>query len=124
MTEAPRSLLIYDGDCGFCTSSANWFAKFLGADSIAPWQSLDLHALGLTADQVMTAAWWVDADGQLHRGHLGVAHALMSVGGIMGIAGRAISVPPLSWVAAPVYGLIAKNRYRMPGSTDACRLDS
>jgi predicted DCC family thiol-disulfide oxidoreductase YuxK len=37
--------------------------------------------------------------------------------------GWLLLVPPVSWLAIPVYALVARYRYRMPGSTDACRID-
>lgn len=70
----------------------------------------------------MSAAYWADSDG-LFRGHLGISKALQFAGMPWSLAGLLIGKPPVSWLAAPVYGLIAKNRYRLPGSTDACKLD-
>lgn len=117
-------LLIFDGDCGFCTTSAGWIEKRLPADvRVAPWQILDLDDYDLTEHDVTTAAYWVDGDGRTHRGHLGIGRSLIAAGGLWGIAGRLIIAPPISWLARPVYALIAKNRHRMPGASDACRID-
>ena len=45
-------VLVYDGDCAFCSTSARFAARWLRrspADyAIEPWQRLDLAALGLT----------------------------------------------------------------------------
>jgi predicted DCC family thiol-disulfide oxidoreductase YuxK len=73
-------LLIYDGDCGFCSASAAWIqAKWRpgGAAKTVPWQRLreaGLERLGLTARDTGRAAWWVE-DGQKSDGHLAVGHA-------------------------------------------------
>lgn len=91
--------------------------------TIAAWQATDLAALGLTEADVTTAAYWIDDDGAAHRGHLGIAKALKTGSLPWSLAGRVMETPPMSWVAAGAYRLIAKNRYRLPGSTDACRLD-
>lgn len=118
-------LLVYDGDCGFCTRSARWVARRLPAGSpatVAPWQSLDLRSLGLTPVDVASAAWWIDADGGKRRGHLAMAAALGRIGGRWAVVGRLLATPPVSWLARPVYALVARYRHRMPGSTDACRL--
>ncbi len=123
-------MLIYDGDCGFCTSTAAWTQRVMNAPGgvrngevvVAPWQSLDLASLGLTESEVSTAAYWAAPDGSLYRGHLGVAKALEHAGFPWSIIGKAIETPPVSWLAAPVYAVIAKNRHRLPGSTDACHL--
>lgn len=117
-------LLIFDGDCGFCTTSAGWIERRLPDEArVAPWQILDLDDYGLTEQDVTTAAYWIDAHGRAHRGHLGIGRSLITAGGIWAVSGRLIVTPPISWIARPAYALIAKNRYRMPGATAACRVD-
>lgn len=117
-------LLIFDGDCGFCTTSAEWIERRLpDAVRVAPWQILDLAEFGLTEHDVTTAAYWVDPTGQTHRGHLGIGRALIAAGGAWWLVGQLIITPPVSWIARLIYSFIAKNRHRMPGATDACRVD-
>lgn len=116
--------LVYDGDCGFCTTSAKWIERRLDAGvRVEPWQTLDLEALGLTIDNVTSAAYFVDEDGSLHRGHDGIGRSLEYTTPAFRLAGRAMQHPPVAWLAAPVYRLVAKYRYRLPGATDACRID-
>ncbi len=120
-------MLIYDGDCGFCTQSASWLKKLIGTPTdvrVEPWQSLDLAAFGLTEDDVTSAAYWAADDGTLFRGHNGIAMALRAAGRPWSLVGRSMAVPPISWLAGATYSLVAKNRYRLPGSTDACKLPS
>lgn len=120
---AERRVLIYDGDCGFCTQSAKFIeARFTPGSSIAPWSALDLDALGLTIDDVTTAAYWVDDDGVSHRGSAGIARALTRTKAPWSLTGWLLRVPPASWIAAAVYPVIARNRHRLPGATDACAL--
>ncbi|HXH56376.1 DUF393 domain-containing protein [Iamia sp.] len=117
--------LIYDGDCGFCTATASWFGRRRKASEVAvqPWQALDLDRFGLTERQTRTEVWWVDAEGHNHGGHRAVSRALEAMGGAWSLAGRLLRLPPASWAAALAYRLVARNRHRLPGSTDACRLD-
>lgn len=117
--------LIYDGDCGFCTETASWFERRCALSEVAvqPWQALDLDRLGLTEQQARTEVWWVDAEGHTHGGHRAVGRALEAMGGAWPLVGRVVRLPPASWAAAPVYRLVARNRHRLPGSTDACRLE-
>ena len=118
-------MLVFDGDCGFCTASARWIeARLPTGTPVEPWQSLDLETLGLTEPDVTTAAYWIDDSGHAHRGHDGIGRALIIAGGFWAVIGRIIITPPVSWPARPVYALIAKNRHRLPGSTDACKLPS
>jgi predicted DCC family thiol-disulfide oxidoreductase YuxK len=116
-------MLVYDGDCAFCTTSARWIAARLPANAaVQPWQALDLRDLGLTTRDVQTAAYWVDRDGGTHRGYRAVARSLVAAGGAWGLVGRLLLVPPISWLAAIGYELVARNRGHLPGATDACKL--
>ncbi len=119
-------MLIFDGDCGFCTTTAMWFDRRANDDlDVVPWQSLDLDDYGLTIDEVTTAVYWVDPDsGRTRRGHLAAGAALEHLGLPWSPLGWIIQRRPVSWAADIGYRLIAKNRYRLPGSTDACKLPS
>ena len=119
-------VLIFDGDCGFCTTVANWVAaRWSGDARVVPWQRLtgdELVALSLTREDVLAAVWWIDADGRRWRAHLGIARALIAGSGWSAAVGRALLVPPLRWIAAAGYPLVARWRHRLPGGTPACRL--
>ncbi len=116
-------VLVYDGDCGFCTTSAHWIeARLPSSVAVVPWQSCDLDELGLTEADVTTAAYWVDADGRTHRGHRAIGRSLMAAGGFWGVLGRLLITPPISWLAIPGYALVARYRHKLPGATEACRL--
>ncbi|MGB3762259.1 MAG: hypothetical protein WA966_03480, partial [Ornithinimicrobium sp.] len=69
---APRPVFIFDGDCGFCTSSAGvlrrWFDPGLNY-AIAPYQRLELSSYGLAEADCDQAAQFVRADGSVHAGH-------------------------------------------------------
>lgn len=122
----PASLgtLVYDGDCGFCTTSAKWIEGHLDDGvHVEMWQALDLESLGLTVDDVTTAAYFVDPDGTLYRGHAGIGRSFEQMSLPFRAVGWAMQRPPVRWVAAPVYKLVAKYRYRLPGATDACRIN-
>lgn len=114
--------VVYDADCGFCTTCARWLERH-GTCRITPWQSLDLATLGLAEDDVTTAAWWLDDTGvATASGAQAIAAALRSCGPAYRVIGWALTLPVLRFVAAVVYGWVARNRYRLPGATDACRL--
>ena len=111
---ARRPALVYDGDCVFCTRCAAWIATRLpeGTPVLAS-QEADLAALDLTAEQASEAAWWIDAEGDQHRGHRAIAAALRACGGGWALLGRALVWPGISFLAAGVYELIARNRHRL-----------
>lgn len=112
--------LVYDGDCGFCTSTAAW-VQARSDVPVVPWQALDLAAEGLTLDEVTTAAYWLE-DGHKLRGERAVARALETCGPAYRVLGRVIDSRPVRPLARVGYHLVAKYRYKLPGSTDACRL--
>jgi predicted DCC family thiol-disulfide oxidoreductase YuxK len=116
-------MLIYDGDCGFCTSSAQWIEKRLPLGyPVVAWQSVDdLGALGLDEAQVRRAAWWIGTDGTLHAGARAIARSLVACRGPWSVLGWALLVPPVSWLATIAYALIARYRYRLPGKA-ACTI--
>ncbi len=117
-------ILIYDGDCGFCTSIARWALRRLPASAaVVPWQLVpDLGAYGLRADDAARHAYWIDRNGDAHRGHLAIAEALRAMGPGWRALGAAARVPPISWVAEPVYGVVTRFRHHLPGGTPACHL--
>jgi predicted DCC family thiol-disulfide oxidoreductase YuxK len=123
-TESPNTpLLIFDGDCGFCTTSAQWIEHRLPAPvHVKPWQRLDLGPLGLTEQDVTSAAYWVDERGRTYRGDAAIAKSLVAVGGVWKPIGWLLQVPPISLLAAVGYKLVAKYRYKLPGGTPACKV--
>jgi predicted DCC family thiol-disulfide oxidoreductase YuxK len=117
-----KPLLIYDGDCGFCTSSARWAESRWNGDARAlPWQRADLDALGLTREEANATAWWIDEGGRRFHGHLAIAHSLAAGTGWSAALGRALLHPPFTWIGAVVYPVISRYRHRLPGGTPACR---
>lgn len=115
-------VLIFDGDCGFCTTCARWGQRRFGLTNVEPWQALDLDALGVTEEACEQAVQWVGSDGTIRSGHRAVAASLKSSGRAASALGSVLEWPLISPLMAVAYRTIAKNRYRLPGSTDACRI--
>jgi predicted DCC family thiol-disulfide oxidoreductase YuxK len=123
MTRRDRPILIYDGDCGFCTSSVRFAERHLPVSAeIVALQFADLDALGTTRERAAHEVLWVDRDGQVRGGAQAVAALLMDAGGMWRPLGAITQVMPFRWAAHGIYRLIARNRYRMPGGTAACAL--
>jgi predicted DCC family thiol-disulfide oxidoreductase YuxK len=117
-----RPLLIYDGDCAFCTTCARLVeSRVRPAADVVPWQLTELEPLGLGPEQATDAVQWVGGDGAVRSGHAAIAAMLLSAGPFWRAAGRVLLLPGISWIAARVYRLIAANRYRLPGGTPACK---
>ena len=119
----PRPLLVFDGDCAFCTTWVNRLRDWLPAfPEAVPWQWADLDALQLTADDVTRFVWLLVPDGR-HSGHRAVAALLRGQPRFgLRLLGRLIDTPPYSWAAAVGYHFVAKYRHRLPGGTPACQM--
>jgi len=118
-----RPLLVFDGDCGFCTTWVNRLREWLPVFPEAiPWQWADLDALGLDHDDVADFAWYVTRK-HSYAGAMCFAAILRSQPRVgLRFLGWMLSVPPFSIVAALGYNVVAANRHRLPGGTPACAL--
>lgn len=117
-----RSVLVYDGDCGFCTSSVRLLRKWVkGRYDVVAWQEADLAGLGLDRATCQRAVQWVPPDRGRREGAAAFSAVLQS-DRRWKLLGRALDLFPLSVLAAVAYELIARNRYRLPGGTPACKM--
>ncbi|MFJ3508626.1 thiol-disulfide oxidoreductase DCC family protein [Streptomyces luteogriseus] len=116
-----RPVLIFDGDCGFCTTSVGVARRLVRPRcDVVAWQRADLASLGVTAERARHEVLWVTPTGRVYGGAQAVAKILLSAGGVWPVVGAVLSLPPLRWAAPAVYRLVADNRGRLPGGTAAC----
>ena len=122
-TTASAALLVFDGDCAFCTT---WVYRLEAALPVfprtTPWQWIELDQYALSRDDVDQFAW-VITPGHQYAGHLAFS-ALLRMQPVAGLRflGHVLATPPFSLVAALGYRFIAANRSRLPGGTPACAL--
>ena len=116
--------LIFDGDCGFCTTSAGWAKRIVPGADVVAWQLIDLDQFGITPAAADAELQYVDADGRVSGGSDAIAGLLVSRGSVWGVLGRFMLLPGVRTVAGVVYRWVAKNRHRLPGGTPACRVTS
>ena len=121
---ADRPMLVFDGDCGFCTTWARRGQRWLGLDHVEPWQFVDLDELGLTRAECEASVQWVTGDGDHCAAEFAVIAALRQAGGAWAVLGRAMALPGIRQLAGVVYRLVAQYRYKLPGGTPACGLPS
>ncbi|MEU9125857.1 DCC1-like thiol-disulfide oxidoreductase family protein [Streptomyces sp. NPDC048506] len=118
-----RPLLVFDGDCGFCTTSVAFAERYIRPRcAVTAWQFADLEALGIAPERAAHEVLWVTPTGTVYGGAHAVAKLLMSAGRGWAPLGALLALPPLRWAAHGVYRLVADNRQRMPGGTAACAL--
>jgi predicted DCC family thiol-disulfide oxidoreductase YuxK len=118
-----RGLLIFDGDCGFCTTSARFVSRWVDRRhryDVQPWQELDLAPLGVTEADCIEAAQFVRRDGSVVAGHRAIAAGLTHGAPLWRPLGHLLTLPGVSAVAARVYAWVADHRYALLGGTPAC----
>jgi len=115
--------LLFDGDCGFCSSSARLAARIAPGVRVQAYQQADLGGFGLTAAQCADALQWIGQGGPA-AGARAVGRLLVAAGTGWAWIGRALLAPGLRRFADIVYRVVAANRYRLPGGTPACRVNS
>jgi predicted DCC family thiol-disulfide oxidoreductase YuxK len=122
---AKPPVLLFDGDCGFCTTCATWMQRHIRRlDTTLPYQRADLDALGVTVAECEQAVQWIAADGTVFSAEMAVAHVLIDAGKGWAVIGRAICVPGIRQISGVVYRSVARNRHRLPGGTPACSIDA
>jgi predicted DCC family thiol-disulfide oxidoreductase YuxK len=118
-----RTVFLYDGDCAFCTSCARFVERRIPTTAeVVPWQWVDLDALGVSQAEAEEAVIWIPPSGPTAAGPIAIARLLIDAGSYWRPLGGLLIVPPMRWLAWPMYRLVARNRHRMPGGTAACAL--
>jgi predicted DCC family thiol-disulfide oxidoreductase YuxK len=107
-------MLVYDGDCGFCTRCARWLGAHAAQLDVVSWQTVDLGAIGLTEDEVRQAAYWVDGS-VVEGAERAISRSLVACGGGYALLGRVLLLPGVRRVAAVGYRFVARHRGRLPG---------
>ena len=121
MADVP--VLIFDGDCAFCTSCAAWGKRLIARlPATQPYQFADLAALGLTAEQCNLAVQYVDSHRCVHSGEDAVRAALLATGKGWWLLGVLLGLPGIHWLSGVAYRWVARNRHRLPSGTAACAL--
>ncbi|MQS11428.1 DUF393 domain-containing protein [Streptomyces kaniharaensis] len=129
-------VLVFDGDCAFCSSCARWAERYLrqtlasGGWEAVPFQFEDLAALDaragglgeVSAERAEREVLWVTPAGEVYGGAQAVARLLMRSGGVWAYLGGLLALAPVRPVAGVAYRWVARNRHRMPGGTAACSL--
>lgn len=118
------ALLIYDGDCAFCTKCVVWGKKHLkNFPAHVAYQLINPNDYALTQSQVAASIWLVVSNSPALPANLAVAAILKDQPNPLWRAlGWAMNLIGARQIARWLYFLVAKNRHRMPGSSQACEL--
>ena len=117
-------ILLFDGDCAFCTASVNYLKRYIRPRAqITAWQRADLAELAVSEQECQKSIQWFAEPGSapVTEGRA-VAAALRTGATPWPLIGRTMQLPGVVNLANVAYRLVAANRFRLPGSTPACRL--
>jgi predicted DCC family thiol-disulfide oxidoreductase YuxK len=119
------SVLVFDGDCGFCSSSIRFIQRRIPTRAaMVPWQRAPLDSYGVTREQARDAVLWVAPGGRVAAGPEAVAALLRDAGGGWRALGVVLDLRPVRALAWPAYRWISRHRHQLPGGTPACALNS
>ncbi len=119
---AQLPVLIFDGDCAFCSSSARLLRKITqNKIALEPYQFLNLKDYDLTEEQTSKSVYFVTKS-ETFSAAKAIAKCLMAAKTPWSIAGFLMNIPVVISIAELVYVLVAKNRHRLPGGTPECSL--
>jgi predicted DCC family thiol-disulfide oxidoreductase YuxK len=128
---AGTPVLLYDGDCAFCTTSVRTAESILGTSgwTAIPYQRADLDALGSFTDGAVSAAraerevLWITPTGKVYGGSDAAGKLLLRSGRLPWTALGALAfLPGTRFLLSELYVWIAANRHRLPGGTPACSI--
>jgi predicted DCC family thiol-disulfide oxidoreductase YuxK len=122
MTEIQTPLWLFDGDCGPCDrAAAKIQTRVAPPADVRPYQSADLDALGIGADEVLRGPVLVRPDGSHVVGPQSVAELLRMSRPPFRLAGALMQAPGVRHALAAIGPRMYQQRYRLPGATAACR---
>ncbi len=121
-----KPVLIFDGDCAFCTQTANFVRRFnvRGQMEVVPWQTAGLLArFGLTEAQCSAAVQFADEQGKIFSAAGAANQTLKRLGGVFRLISALYALPGFHQLEDAAYAWVARNRYRLPGGTPECKIE-
>ena len=107
-----RVILVYDGECEFCTRLARWveWHDRGGRVVVKPNQEPGLiESLGLTRAEVDRASWAVEGERRF-EGAAGISRVFRELGGVWRVLGSFYLVPGVAWLEDRYYSRVARRR--------------
>lgn len=113
-----RNYLLFDGDCGICSYSAEWAKKQdrSGEFIIEPYQRFPEHELirlGLTYEDCAREVQVVSGRGRVYGGAIAVNYFLLKRFPWMLLVILIYAIPALLLLEVIGYRLVARNRHRV-----------
>lgn len=126
-----RAILLFDGDCGVCSRTADIMGKLDAAQNftIKPYRSfteVELKRYGLSYEKCSKRAYVIGPSGNLYGGAFALNYFLLKRFPWSLLVIVIYALPPLLLAELIGYYLVAKNRYRISRwlGLEACRVKS
>jgi len=105
-------LLLYDGDCAFCTAQAER-ARRLGGGRVRvePLQSGLARVPWLPREEALQALQLVDRDGRAYAGAAAIVRLLRLTRPVLGTLALGYHLPGVRWLAERAYAWVAARRH-------------
>ncbi|MCF8528856.1 MAG: DUF393 domain-containing protein [Aquiluna sp.] len=115
-------ILLFDGDCSFCSSSARVLKRMVGKKvDVLAYQHVELGPFGISKIECEAAVQYLDGN-KRSSGHEAIADALIASKSIWSLAGLFLKLPVITSAGFLVYEWVSKNRHKLPGGTPACQM--
>ena len=123
MKSYERPTFLFDGDCGVCQNGTDTIrSKVKPPVDIIAYQNVDLADFGVSEADVLEGPVLVRTDGSHVIGPLGMAEMLRSARAPYKYMGKVMLIPGLRHALRALGPAMYKNRSRLPGSNDSCRV--
>lgn len=123
MTPQTRAVFLFDGDCGVCQNGTEAIRRRINPPlDLVAYQSVDLDAYGVTQGDVAEGPVLVRRDGSHVIGPLAMAELLRASRRPYRAVGAVMLAPGIRQALHAAGPFLYRQRGRLPGSTDACRV--
>lgn len=118
-----RPILFFDGTCGFCARSVQWVLRHdrRAILRFAPLQGQTYAALEIPGKPTDMSSLVLLRDGRLFTRSSASVRMLCLLGGIWPLVGALLWIIPKP-IRDAGYRVVARNRYRIAGRTEACMI--
>jgi predicted DCC family thiol-disulfide oxidoreductase YuxK len=114
-------LVLYDGDCAFCTAQARRVRRLAaGRLRVEPLQNALVDVPWVAPTEALRALHLVDRDGRGYAGAAAVVRLLRLTRPLLGLLVLPYHLPGVRWLADRAYAAVAARRYAIAGHTDGC----
>jgi predicted DCC family thiol-disulfide oxidoreductase YuxK len=124
--DASRAVVLFDGNCRFCTAQARRltrrFPKTLVAENFQDAAVLGRYeARGVTYERCMKEMQLVAPGGRVYGGAEAVARILIRAVPVLGLGAFFYYVPGVRQITNALYRMVAKYRYRIAAKKEPCK---